>query len=705
MGPQHGDSRATLAAEWAAAVLPVPDHVVPMSLHDANALFAELATELEHSTGEPDVAAGASAVGARLARAHFVGDGVLGRSLAVLQDHFTRAELPPHLLGELVTGFALGYVRAFRGWLLAEQESIRRAEVAARQAAQDRLRDSEARMRAVFAQAGVGAGLSDMDGNIIEVNAAFAGMLGYGVAEFSQFNVRELGHPSDDADTWKLYGDIVSGVRDGVQVEKAYFHRDGSTVWTNLNVSLIRDADGRPAYTLVLLEDISERRALRERLHYRANHDQLTGLPNRSRFFDELAIAFAEGAASVGLCYIDLDNFKSVNDTLGHSVGDALLVQVATRLRRCAVTSDRVVARMGGDEFTILVPKIDGPQEVTEIARSVAGALAAPFDVHGHKLSITASVGVIAQCVDDSTPAELLRGADTAMYWAKADGGGFAVFDPSRGSKEHTRIKLAAAITDAIDNGEFFLEYQPIVALSDDRVVAVEALLRWQHPELGVLPPRRFLDLAEEKGVIADLGRFVLHRACTDVAGWRREFGSRAPRVSVNVAAMEVDDPGWVAHVRRIVAASGVPTDLLQFELTERALMSTTGAPLRALQELSGDGIAVAIDDFGTGYSNLAYLGKLPLDVVKLAGPFVTSVEAAETTGPRDLVVLEAIVQLAHDLGLSVTAECVETEHQVVRLRALGVDSAQGWYFARPMPAQAITQLLRPGNSAPARMV
>ncbi|WP_067539785.1 GGDEF domain-containing protein [Nocardia crassostreae] len=417
-GPKQGGPHAGLVEQWAAALdSGVRDHVVPMSRAEAFALLTRLANDFATAARGDSAADRVAELGSELARAHFVGNEVLGRSVAVLDAYFTRDGIPTDRIAELLGVFTTGYIRAFRTWLLAEQESVRTAEITARMRVQEQLRASEARFRAVFAQAGIGTGLSDMTGRIIEVNAAFAEMLDYTPAEMCALSVTELSHPEDDPGMWPLYAAVLRGDVDNVQLEKAYPHRDGRTVWTNINVSLIRDDHGEPRYTLILVEDISERRALRERLHYRAHHDQLTGLANRSRFFDALTAAFAEPGARIGLCYVDLDRFKAVNDTFGHAIGDELLVQAAARLDACT-TPDQLVALVGGDEFVILVPHSEA--DIDPLAQCVRRTFARPFEVHGHRLTVTASVGVAVEFAAHTTADDLLQAADYSMYWAKA---------------------------------------------------------------------------------------------------------------------------------------------------------------------------------------------------------------------------------------------------------------------------------------------
>ncbi|WP_433755499.1 putative bifunctional diguanylate cyclase/phosphodiesterase [Nocardia sp. CA-135398] len=574
-GPGAGDgSRGDLTGRWTAALTGgARDHVVPTSAGGTRMLLTRLAMEFETATQTTESADRVAELGAELARSHFGGDEVLGRSIAALSAHFTETgSITADRLADLLAAFTNGYIRAFRAWLLAEQEGVRAAEVAARRAVAEQLRASEARLR------------------------------------------------------------------------------------------------------------------------YRAHHDQLTGLPNRTKFIEALAAAFADPSADFGLCYLDLDHFKLVNDTFGHAFGDQLLIQVGARLRACAQPG-RLVARMGGDEFVILVPR--SGETVAAVAKHMLDAFTRPFDIDGHHLTVTASIGVMEGRTEHTTADELLQAVDTTMYWAKAAGRArYAVFDADRGRREHTRAELSAAMPAALLHDELFLDYQPIVALADQRMIAVEALVRWRHPELGVLAPAQFVDLAEDNGHIGALGAQVLERACRDSRDWHDRFPGRTPIVSVNVSAAEVADPTWLDRVQDVIAETGIAPDRLQLELTERAFMHTTGRPLQALRTLSEAGVRIAIDDFGTGYSNLAYLGQLPLDVVKLAGPFIRCIRTPESPGATDLLVLESIIELTHALGFTLTAECVETQYQADRLESLGCDSAQGWLFHRPMPVAEITELL-----------
>ncbi|WP_091463350.1 putative bifunctional diguanylate cyclase/phosphodiesterase [Micromonospora inyonensis] len=442
-------------------------------------------------------------------------------------------------------------------------------------------------------------------------------------------------------------------------------------------------------------------RALREseaRFRHQATHDPLTGLPNRTLFTERLATAISRperDGQRVGLCFLDLDRFKVVNDTLGHQVGDSLLVSVGRRLREAV--GDHLVARLGGDEFVILVERTTGTEDVVRVAEAALRGINRPALVDGHELTISASIGIVERPVAGTTPSDLMRAADSTLHWAKGAGGGrWELFDVDRNRQELARYALSAAIPTALERGEFYLDYQPLTSLHDGTVVGAEALVRWHHPELGELRPDRFIGLAEETGLIVPLGGWVLADAAREAEGWPAGGRPRAPFVSVNLAVRQVHGPGLVRQVRDLLEETGLPPERLQLEITESAMMSTTGEPVHALRTLADAGVRIAIDDFGTGYSNLAYLRDLPVTELKIAGNFVaglrdTPVAPASHTDER---ILASLVALAHALDLTVTAEGVETAAQAERLRAIGCDAAQGWHFGRPGPAGQILDLL-----------
>ncbi|MBP2475791.1 diguanylate cyclase (GGDEF)-like protein/PAS domain S-box-containing protein [Crossiella equi] len=652
---------------------------------------------------EPFRATPAREIGFQLVQAHFTGIETLSRTVALLGDEFLgelQVEPDERLqarIAALQGALAAGYAQALRERTLDEQEAIRQAVLDARDAAEHARRASEARFRAVFTEAAIGIGILDTDGRILDANASLQHMLDYSLEELCQRRSQDVLYPQDRFDLRELCTSVLTGARDHVRLDSRLTRRDGQEIWTHITVSLIRDEQGSPRYVVAMVEDVTDRHLLQTRLRHQALHDPLTGLSNRALFLDELAAAFARKHPDdrIGLCYLDLDGFKVINDSLGHDIGDQLLVAVAKRLDACVSGPGRLVARMGGDEFVILLDRTEGTDEVVQVAEQVLDALVEPIKVAGHELSISASIGIVERPTSVACPADLMRDADITLYWAKADGKSrWALFDSERNAKEVARFTLSATMPAALERGEFYVDYQPLVRLTDTAVVGVEALVRWQHPEFGRLGPDRFIELAEETGLIVSLGRWVLEQACRQARSWIDEFGSAAPFVSVNLAVRQLRDAGLVGDVARILADTGLPPGKLQLELTESAIMGNAAEPLDALCALSDMGVRIAIDDFGTGYSNLAYLRHLPVHELKIAGSFVEGLRAAAAGDEVDQQIVATLVSLAHALGLTVTAEGVETTTQAERLRAIGCDSGQGWLFAKPGPPASIDGLL-----------
>ncbi|MFB9462047.1 putative bifunctional diguanylate cyclase/phosphodiesterase [Streptomyces cinereospinus] len=568
--------------------------------------------------------------------------------------------------------------------------------------------DASDSYRAAFAAAPLAMAVVDREGLVVSANAALADLLGAGPGELTGRVAADLVDLASDARSWHAYREVLRGREVKLRCSRRLKHPDGHSVWVQVTVAPLPDgADG----ALLAAADISARRELQGRLRHLQMHDPVTRLPNRTLFFERLSAALEVesyergGTGRIGLCYLDLDGFKAVNDTLGHRIGDRLLAAVAERLGRCADqagdgrASAPLVARLGGDEFALLVEGSTGTEQLADLAESVLTALQEPFDLAGQRLSLSASIGVVERQAAGTTATGLMQAADTTLYWAKADGKSrWTLFDPERNAHRMTRQALASTLRPAIDRGEFVLEYQPLVGMADGRLSGVEALVRWNHPQFGMLTPNRFIALAEEDGAIVPLGRWVLATACRQARRWQLERPDEPPLfVSVNVAVRQVWDSDLVADVAGILTETGLAPHLLQLELTESAVMGSAGRPLQALQALSEMGVRIAIDDFGTGYSNLAYLSRLPVSVLKLDGSFVRGFQYEDTgahPSPADEVIVEAMIELAHRLGLTVTAECVETSAQAGRLRRIGCDTGQGWLYSRPVPPDRIAQLL-----------
>jgi diguanylate cyclase (GGDEF)-like protein/PAS domain S-box-containing protein len=612
------------------------------------------------------------------------------RTAGLTADQRARDRIPA-----IQAALTVGFARAAREWIYREQEVLRRAALDARDRAEAAGRASEARFRAMFADAAIGIAISDTRGVLLEVNARYAGMLGYRPEQLRGTLVTSLFHADDNRELRDYFDRAAAGKLDHYQTERLLRKQDGSPLWTNVTVSLVRGDDGSPQYLVGMVEDITERHQLQEQLRYQATHDPLTGLANRALFTDRLHAAFAEGGPNrIALCYLDLDGFKVINDSLGHVVGDQLLVAVASRLDALVSGEGRLVARMGGDEFVVLVSDSTTMAEIVSLAEDILRNLGEPVRIGGHRLAVSASVGIVETAVAESTPADLMRDADITLHWAKLDGKNrWACYDQERNAKEIARFTLSATMPNALAHGEFYVDYQPLLRLSDLKLFGVEALVRWAHPEFGRLGPDQFIGLAEETGLIVPLGRWVLSEACNQAREWLEVYGEDAPLVSVNLAARQVTEPTLVGEVRSILADSGVPPSRLQLELTESAIMGTAGPALDALRELADLGVRIAIDDFGTGYSNLAYLRHLPVHALKIAGSFVEGLRDGEAESV-DTRIVTALVGLAHTLGLEVTAEGVETQTQVDLLRQIGCESAQGWLFAKPGAPEEIDRWL-----------
>ncbi|MCT9009222.1 putative bifunctional diguanylate cyclase/phosphodiesterase [Streptomyces rhizosphaerihabitans] len=698
-GPE--DRLRRFATIWSRAVFPVTS--TSLTRPEFEEQLLPLARRLSEALRARNFEAAAGrTVGAALVAAHCTDPEALSRALDCVDAYlvlYCGEDGPGEALrtrsARLQHAMAAGYAEALRERTLAEQQAISQAALTARSAVAEALHDSEARFRAVFEGAAIGIGIADLDGNILQVNGALLRMFGGSEQSMRGRKVPEWTHPEDAPQVWRLYEELVRGKREHYHVEKAFYRPDGTALWTNLTVSLLRDADGEPQYQLALMEDTTERRLLNLRLRYEATHDALTGLPNRTLFFERLEKALAAGEGQrFGLCYLDLDGFKTINDSLGHAAGDRLLVEVADRLQSCATAPGEMVARLGGDEFVALTTGPNTEREVDELAGRIMNALVTPISIDGRDLTVRGSVGIVEGPAGERGAAEVLRSADITMYRAKAAGGNrFELADPEADARAITRNGLTTALPAALDRGEFFIEYQPLVNLGDGSVRGAEALVRWLHPQHGVLGPDRFIPLAEHTGLIVPLGRWVLEQSVRQARTWQERHSGTGPlRVNVNLSPCQLTHPGLVQDTVDILEREGLDAQALCLEVTESALIGADDDLLKPLRRLAEMGVDIALDDFGTGYSNLANLRRLPVSILKLDRSFTRGMQQFPAD-PVDLKIVEGIVSLAHSLGLAVTVEGVETGAQAEQLRILGCDTAQGWYYARPGPPERLHEL------------
>lgn len=456
-----------------------------------------------------------------------------------------------------------------------------------------------------------------------------------------------------------------------------------------LEVNAYPAAEGMSIY----FRDITERKRVENRLNYLANYDELTGLPNRGLLMERLCQVLSRAPWQeryIAVMFCDLDRFKLINDTLGHNMGDRLLKVVANRLIGCVRSGD-TVARIGGDEFVVLLTDMNHADDALAIAKKIINAVSTPLEITGHELFVTISLGISHYPSHGSNPETLLKNADVAMYRSKEMGKNtFHVYSPLMNDKAATRLSMEAQIRRAIEREEFVLHYQPQISILEHRAIAVEALIRWQQPDVGLIPPAQFLPIAEETGLIVAIGRWVLHTACHQAMAWHNA-GLPLVRMAVNISNQQFWQEALVTTVQETLTASGLPAEFLELELTEDIIMKDVEQAIATLQELKALGIHLSIDDFGTGYSSLGQLKRFPFHAVKIDKSFVHDL----TDGGDDAAITAAIIAMAHKMRLEVVAEGVETEEQYIALKQQGCDIIQGFLFSRGVPAADIPAQLR----------
>jgi diguanylate cyclase (GGDEF)-like protein/PAS domain S-box-containing protein len=564
-------------------------------------------------------------------------------------------------------------------------------DVTDREAAEAALRTSEERFRALVQNATDVITILDAAAMVCYESPAIERVLGYAPEELIGTDPFALIHPDDVAAVRGLFEESLR--RPGVNIPAEFRFRDKAGSWRWLEVTGINLlADPAVGGIVVNSRDVTERREAETRLAHQAFHDPLTGLPNRARFAELLEAAVRRARSdgrSVGVLLLDLDGFKIVNDSLGHEVGDLQLVAVAQRLVSC-LDRGETVARFGGDEFTVLLEEA-GAEEATATAGRILTAIAEPVHVAGREVAGGGSVGIALGPAHGVTPGELLKAADVALYRAKDAGGGLAVvYDPGMAAEALARFELELDLRGALEAGELGLAYQPVVDLATGRVVAVEALARWDHPERGPVPPEAFVPLAEETGLIVPIGAWVLEQACREAARWAGVATGEAPVVSVNVGARQLRRPGFVEQVVRMLAATGLAPERLQLEVSEQVLVEELRATSATLRDLHALGLELAIDDFGSGASSLGYFRELNAHALKVDRSFVLRL----ASDPGERAIVRAITDVAHAYGMHVTVEGIETAEQAAIVRELGGDRAQGFWFAKPATAERVRALV-----------
>ena len=535
---------------------------------------------------------------------------------------------------------------------------------------------------------------TDIEGKVIYWNRAAEGLYGWTAGEALGRKLRdltlieELVEDADEVDSELRAGRTWSG-------EVLLRRKDGSHVPVFGTATPIFDERGNLEGMIGVSADISERKALEAELERRASHDLLTDLPNRHALVERLGHALQrtgrkEHSPRVGVLFMDLDGFKTVNDSLGHEAGDRLLVAVAERIKNLLRYED-TLARFGGDEFAVLLERVGDPSETIRVARRIVEALREPISVSGFRVSVNTSIGIALSGANTGDPEEMLREADTAMYRAKEQGPGrYEVFDPAMQARAQQRLQLEAELGRAVERGEFVLHYQPIVSLRDGSMVGFEALLRWQHPEKGLRFPSAFLPLAEETDQIVPIDRWVLGEVCRQAKRWEDDHPPDSLRkMNVNLSARQLKGGGLARTIEKTLTQVALEVHALGLDITEGFLLKASEDEARTLEDLKKMGIRLDLDDFGTGYSSLSYLKDFPVDGVKLDESFVKGLgeDAADTA------LVRKIVEICHTLGLEVLAEGIETPEQAALLKGMGCDLGQGYYFGRPLPSEEFAEM------------
>jgi diguanylate cyclase (GGDEF)-like protein/PAS domain S-box-containing protein len=562
-------------------------------------------------------------------------------------------------------------------------------DITARVKAEENLRASERLFRSLFNESPAGQILSSSDRQIVAVNRAFCEMTGYTEAEILQNGWDAITPVDDQAGIFAAFERLWSGELNTMQMERRYRRKDGSWLWGHVSVARVPDDLGRARYVIDQVQDISDRKLAQQALEHQALHDALTGLPNRVLARDRLdqAILLARRQQTrVALLIIDLDHFKEVNDTFGHQAGDQLLRQVGERFMAELRETD-TVARLGGDEFAIVLLAADA-DSAGLVAVKLLAALERPFIVEGQALDVGASIGIAVYPDHADTADSMLRRADIAMYVAKRSRRTHATYTRDHDEPGDSRLALMAQLRQAINDGALTLHYQPIARLRDGRVERLEALVRWQRPGHGLVPPADFITFAEQTGLIQPLAHWVLQTALAQCAAWNR--GGQPVGVAVNISMRNLLDPQLPDSVAQILRETQARPEWLTLEITESTIMAESQRTLETLQRLRALGLRLSIDDFGTGYSSLAYLHRLPVHEMKIDQSFIRGLVGDETSG----AIVRAAVDLGHKLKLAVVAEGIEDDDTWQRARADKIDYGQGYYLSRPVPAAEVTAWL-----------
>ncbi len=557
---------------------------------------------------------------------------------------------------------------------------------------EETLRASEARFRSYFELPLIGIALTGVDKRWWEVNDRLCEMLGYQRSRLLRMSWAQMTHPDDLTTEEAQFERVMNRRIDGYSLDKRFICQDGALLYASVSTRCLRQPSGVVDYFVTIVQDITERQRAAEHIEHLAYYDALTGLPNRTLLADRLRQALLRASrehAQAAILLVGLDRFKMINDALDYNVGDRLLGDVATRLQQCVRQCD-TISRQGGDEFAVLLPDLNGSDEATLIGQRILSAVAQPFQLDGRELIITCSIGVSLYPRDGQKAETLLKNANIALYRAKDLGRNNCQFYLSGATMlSRERLHLETSLRHAVERRQLELYYQPKWDFHTRAITGAEALIRWNHPELGLLSPARFIPIAEDSGLVLPMGEWILRTAVSEV-GQLHQDGFPGLRIAVNLSARQFRQADLKDQVREVLTTSGFDPVCLELELTEGILMHHNEENMMTLRAFKAMGLRIAIDDFGTGYSSLSYLQRFPVDVLKIDRAFVMDLPANASSG----AIVDAIVTLAHGLGLEVVAEGVETPEQLAFLQAHGCDEGQGYYFGKPMPLSEFRLLL-----------
>ena len=592
-------------------------------------------------------------------------------------------------LAQVARSFNLVASRLHREWKQAQEEKERAAQ-------------AEERYRAIVENAVEGIFQTTVEGRYLSANPALARIYGYASPEAMMDALTTIGTQLYvDRSRRAEFARLLEANRVISNFESEVRRRDGSHIWITESARIVCDPAGNILYYEGSVSDITKRKRAEEQLHHHALHDALTNLPNRLLFQDRLrgALSRAQRAQKgVAVLFVDLDNFKVVNDSMGHEAGDTLLKQIAARLQ-AATRAEDTIARMGGDEFTLLLEGLGDVAGAIQVAENIVAQLQQPITIGEREVFASASIGIVYSEDATALPEDLLRDADTAMYQAKTGGkAGYALFDPGMNAHVSERLEIETGLRFALDRGELRVHYQPLINLETGHMSGVEALVRWEHPALGMIPPGKFIGIAEETGLIIPIGYWVLEEACRQMQAWKTIRPDYGPfTVNVNLSGRQLLRADVVDRVQHILAQTGLMPGDLKLEITESVMMADVKDAVAKLTQLKALGVQLAMDDFGTGYSSIASLNLFPLDTVKIDRSFVARLAEQEEAQS----VIAAIVMLSKALNLNITGEGIETKEQLAHLQGLGCQIGQGYYFDRPLTAEALEARMASGSNLP----